>query len=228
MAARLAIPFLLFAALLPAAAKKTTATARGENEDLILTVTLYIDAQGVQSKLGADLGGHYIVADVKVEPKYSKEITIDRDDFVLRTDKDGERTKPFAPSQIAGRGALVIKQTQGSRSGGGIMMGDPMGYPPYGYPYPGPAGAPPVMMPGTAGAGTGGESDNGEATATVRHSAQDKDNPLLRVLEDKVLPEKKSDKPVAGLLYFGMEQQKMKDLELLYGGKETRITLRFK
>ena len=38
-----------------------------------------------------------------MEPKYTKEITIDRDDFILRTDKDGDRTKPMAPSQIAGR-----------------------------------------------------------------------------------------------------------------------------
>ena len=38
-----------------------------------------------------------------MEPKYTKEITIDRDDFMLRTDKDGDRTKPMAPSQVAGR-----------------------------------------------------------------------------------------------------------------------------
>ena len=33
---------------------------------------------------------------------------------------------------------------------------------------------------------------------------------------------------MSGLLYFGMEKQKMKDLELNYGGKQNRITLRFK
>ena len=41
-------------------------------------------------------------------------------------------------------------------------------------------------------------------------------------------PAMKSDKPVTGLLYIPMEKQKMKDLELTYGGKENRITLRFK
>ena len=64
--------------------------------------------------LGDDLGGHYIVAEVKVEPKYGKEITIDRDDFVLRTDKDGEKDQPFAASQIAGREALIVRETGGS------------------------------------------------------------------------------------------------------------------
>ena len=46
------------------------------------------------------------------------------------------------------------------------------------------------------------------------------DMTLAKVLDEKVLPEKKIDQPVSGLLYFPMEQQKMKDLELVYGGKE--------
>src|ERR1022692_2595655 len=79
---RLVALLLASALFLSGAAKKTTATARGENEDLILNVTIYIDSAAVNEALGADLGGHYIVAQVKVEPKYTKEITIDRDDFV--------------------------------------------------------------------------------------------------------------------------------------------------
>src|SRR5438477_13089697 len=97
MAARLFALFLGVALLLPAA-KKTVGTARGENQDLILNVTLYIDTAGIKELIGDELGGHYIVADVKVEPKYGKDITIDRDDFQLRTDKDGEKTRPLAPS----------------------------------------------------------------------------------------------------------------------------------
>src|SRR5260370_39164685 len=99
--------------LVSGAAKKTTATGRGENEDVILNVTIYTDSAAVKEALGDDLAGHYIVAQVKVEPKYTKEITIDRDDFVLRTDKDGDRTKPMAPSQVAGNGALVLTPNDG-------------------------------------------------------------------------------------------------------------------
>ena len=76
--------FLASAILVSGAAKKTTASGRGENEDLILNVTIYTDSAAVKEALGDDLGGHYIVAQVKVEPKYTKEITIDRDDFLLR------------------------------------------------------------------------------------------------------------------------------------------------
>jgi hypothetical protein len=57
---------------------------------------------------------------------------------------------------------------------------------------------------------------------------RDKENPLEKILKDKALPEKATREPVSGLLYFGMSKQKMKNLELLYGGRENRISLRFK
>jgi hypothetical protein len=47
------------------------------------------------------------------------------------------------------------------------------------------------------------------------------------MLDEKILPEGKTAKPVTGLLYFPMEKQKLKDLELLYGPKEARVSLRF-
>ena len=113
-----------------AAKKQTVGSGRGENEDLILIVTLYIDPADVKELIGDDLDGHYIVAEVKVEPKYGKDITIDRDDFLLRTDKDGEKAKPFAASQIAGREALVVTQERRRKQTeapawrlGGIGMG---------------------------------------------------------------------------------------------------------
>ena len=54
------------------------------------------------------------------------------------------------------------------------------------------------------------------------------ENPLEKVLKDKILVEQKTDKPASGLLYYPMEKQKLKDLELRYGPQETRITVRFK
>ena len=218
--------FLLAAASLFGAAKKTVAEAKGENQDLALTVTLYIDPAGVKDLLGAELG-HFIVASVKVEPKSGREILMDRDDFLLRTDLDGEKTKPMAPSQIAGRGALIVTHTQakspritGGMGGGGY----PGGYPPGGYPPGGyPGNGPPVMS-----GGSGGEGDTGDTKVTVRNPALDKENPLEQTLKTKELPQVKTGQPVSGLLYFAMEKQKMKDLELIYGARENRISLRFK
>jgi hypothetical protein len=212
MVPRLLAIFVGSALLVSGAAKKTTATARGENDDVILNVTIYIDSAAVKEALGDDLGGHYIVAQVKVEPKYTKEITIDRDDFILRTDKDGDRTKPMAPSQIAGRGSLVLTGTQGPGGLGaersrGWSMGGPIGM-------------------GGGGIGAGGGADTSGVKATMENS--DKENPLKKMLDAKVLPEKKIEEPVTGFLFFPMENQKIKDLEMLYGGKENRVRIRFK
>lgn len=221
---RRTILFLLLAsACLNAGSKKPIppASARGENQDIMLDVTLYVDPDSIKQLIGSDLEGHYIVAQVKVEPKYGKEIAIDRDDFTLKTDKDGEHTKPFAPTQIAGRGSLVVRQVaggggvQGENGGPMIGMGGPMGGP-FGY-------------PGSGGAiGNGGSGDVGSAEAKADNGTGQKENPILKVLRDKALPEKKSEAAVSGLLYFPMEKQKMKDLQIWYGAKNDRITLHFK
>jgi len=214
MANRILIFFFAAAALASPAAKKTTATAKGENQDLILTVTLYLEQTDIKELLGADLGPNYIIVDAKIEPKYGKEIAVDRDDFQLRTDKDGEKAKPFAASQIAGSGALVITQkssSEGVQSPGWTGMGGP------------------VILGGggrSAGAGRGSEVDASGAKPTVQ--TDEKENPLKKLLESRILPEKKTATPISGLLYFVMGKQKMKDLELTYGGRENRISLRFK
>ena len=212
MVPRLFALFLASTLLVSGAAKKTTATGRGENEDVILNVTIYIDSAAVKEALGDDLAGHYIVAQVKVEPKYTKEITIDRDDFMLRTDKDGDRTKPMAPSQVAGNGGLVLTRTDGP-SGEGAERS-------HGWSIGG-------MGMGGGGVGAGaGPQNTGVKASTEKANA--KDSPLKQMLDAKVLPEKKIEEPVTGFLFFPMENQKMKDLELVYGGKENRIRIRFK
>jgi hypothetical protein len=207
MAVRLLVLGVLASLLMGSPAKKTVGTARGENEDLVLEATIYVDAADVKEVLGDDLGGHYIVAEVKVEPKYGKEIVIDRDDFVLRTDKDGERTKPFVGSQIAGREALIVTRTEDKSN----------------------QHHPAISIGGIGGgAGSGSGSDNGAATSKIQNAATVKENPLQKALDDKILVEGKTIRPLSGLLYFPMEKQKMKELELYYGGKENRISLRFK
>src|SRR5438067_1350961 len=119
---------LLLAAVLLTGAKKPPASARGENEDLILEATIYLDPAEIKDLVGSDLGGHYIVAAVKVEPKYTKDIALDRDDFELRTDKDGEKAKPWSASQVAGTGGLVLRETrpESVASPGWSGIGGPM------------------------------------------------------------------------------------------------------
>lgn len=195
--------------LLTAADKKIPSTTRGENQDLVLDVSLYDDPVLVKDLIGTDLGGHYILAEVKIDPKYGKDIIIDRDDFQLRTNKDGEHTTPFAPSQIVASDALVVAQSKGpSAASPGMVIAGPL-----------------VIRGGLGGAAAPAEGSDAKAAAD---GGQKKEDPLKKLLEEKVLPEKKTDRAVSGLLFFPMEKQKRKDLELLYGGRENRITLRFK
>jgi hypothetical protein len=213
MRARVLTVGLMSAALLCAADKKVPLRST-ENDVVEITATALADREAVRQALGSDLGGHYIVVNVRMVPKEGRKVTINRDDFLLRTDKDGERTTPFAPSQIAGKGALVV--TTGASSGGTVMAGAPGGYgPPYG-----PLGGGGIM---------GGGSEAGTEThATMKSGSKDKADPILDVLKEKVLPEKETETAVSGLLYFPMEKQKLKDLELIYTTPEGKLSLRFK
>jgi hypothetical protein len=215
MAVRILALLLVPALLLPAASKNSIASGRGENEDLVLTATLHIDPADIKEMIGDDLGGHYIVAVVKIEPKYGKDIVLDRDDFTLRTDKDGEKATPYSGSQIAGSGALIISQEARSE----------------GIASPGWTGVKvPVVKNG--GASKPKTADGEKSDKAEKQSPEEKpaaaENPLKKTLDAKILPEGKTTEPVSGLLYFPLEKQKMKDLELVYGGRENRIRVRFK
>jgi hypothetical protein len=216
MAVRFLAVVLGLSFLLIAAKKESPGMARGENEDLILNVTLYDNPADVKELLGTDLEGHYIVADVRVEPKYGKDIIIDHNDFVLQTFKDGEKSTPFEPNQVAGKDAITLTHapSKGAASPGMVMAG------------------PIVLHGGALGGGKDqagkDQAGDGAGKVTEPSGAPDTDNPLKKLLAEKILPEKKTDQPAAGLLYFPMEKQKRKDLELKYGGRENRITLVFK
>jgi hypothetical protein len=170
-----------------------------ENDLLEITATPIADREAVQQALGSDLGGHYVLMEVHLAPKEGQKLAIHLDDFLLRTDKDGERTAPFVPSQIAGRGALVVTQ-EGGASPNHITLG-------------------PIMT---------GTSSVPQSHSTMHSGTSDKPNPLLEVLKTKILPEKETEAPVSGLLYFPMEKQKIKDLELIYTTPLGKLSLRFK
>ncbi len=170
----------------------------GENDVLEITATAIADPESVKEVLGSDLGGHYILMDVRLVPKEGRKLAVRLDDFVLKTDKDGEKTGPFVPSQIAGKGSIVVTQEGGGRGGFGVG---------------------PMSM---------GTADISQAHTTVKSGANEKPNPILDVLKEKILPEKETEAPVSGLLYFPMEKQKLKDLELIYTTTDGKLRLRFK
>jgi hypothetical protein len=206
MSLRLMFFFGLLAFFAFGAAKKT-GTATGENDDLIVTATLYTDPADIKDMVGSDLAGHYFIAAVKVQPKYGKTVTVTRDDFQLHCFDGNDTARPFVASQIAGQSTLVV---------GKVTEDD------------GKHKNRPRLTVGGMGGLTGPTTEYDNAPAKVKDEHDAGKPTLEKTLNEKILPEGKTEQPVSGLLYFAMEKHKLKDMELVYGAKETRIAIRFK
>src|SRR5690242_10214883 len=107
---------LLFALTVLAAAgskenpKLLTASGGAENDHVELQATVVLDKDQIHSLVGADLPSGIAVVQIKAIPKGEGSLSIGRDDFTLVSHKDGQRSGPYAPSEIAGHDALVVSQ----------------------------------------------------------------------------------------------------------------------
>jgi len=212
-----AVLFLLCVPLAFGSADKKLPLEQSSNE-LIEIQASVLDKEQVRHELGTDLEG-IVVVRMKVRPLSEKAFKIDRDDIFLLQTYDGQRSTPYAPSQIAGNSTLVVG-SQGTR---GSMTGGRNG------PAWGGIGGRPSQLPGNSG-GMGSTTVNTtEATATVKNGDKREESPLLKALKEKVLPEKEVTDPVEGLLYFQVEGKwKVKDLELYYKTPGGKLALRFR
>jgi hypothetical protein len=213
MSFRTWLPCLIFLTALGAAEKKLP-IEQTSNDVLEISATPIIDKDQIQQELGSDLGGDIVVVRVQLRPVSNKPVKVSLDDFLLVSTKDGQRSQPFAPSQIAGDTALVLTP-QGAKNGGiGSNKGPKWG---------GMAG--PLGLGG--GMGNSGSTSTKDTKVETVHSNEP--NPLLAVLKDKVLQEKEITEPISGLLYFQMIGKfKPKDLELHYKGPAGQMALRFR
>jgi hypothetical protein len=194
-----------------------------EDEHLVLTASALIDKEAVSKVLGQDPGMDLVVVDVKLAPRADTKLVVSLDDFTLISRKDGQRSQPLAPSQIAGRGALVV--AEGGR-GGGIGIMNPGRGPIWGG-VPGTGG-----RPRRAGGDDDGVVASGPASenqsAVKNEGDQGKANPLLDALKERSLPQRETSDTLSGLLYFFLEgKHKLKDLELMYKSPAGRMMLDF-
>lgn len=206
---------LLFCGVLLAAEKKLTGPVRGGNDVLDITATVLVDKDAVTQALGRDPGLPLIVVNIKVVPKGDSMVQIWRDDFTLLLSRDGQKSQPLEPGQIAGRGGMVVS-SQGVAGSGGAMGNGPT----FGIPGIGRMG----------GGGVGNAPTTTETKTTIQTNTGEADNPLLQVLKDKVLPEKETNDPQSGLLYFLLDGKppKAKDLTLIYKFPGGKVILDFK
>jgi hypothetical protein len=202
---------------------------QGGDAKLQIAAKAYLDRASTRDLVGADPGRGFIIVEVTVTPHADEKLLLDLDDFLLRSDKDGQHSRPMSASQVAGSGTLVVKSVGGIQ-GRGMTDRNQV---PYGYPgsypgtYPGGGGLP-RTIPGsgspTAGSAT---TDSSEASAVIKEGDA-KPNPLLEALKKKQLLDGEYDHPVSGLLYFEIEGPvKPKQLELVYRKAPPRISIRF-
>ncbi|MGA2215230.1 MAG: hypothetical protein ABSH31_18290 [Bryobacteraceae bacterium] len=205
--ARAILTFALLASSLFAAADKKLPIEETTNDLLTITATATLDRDQIKQELGYDLGPDIALVHVTLHTVSDKPIQVSHDDFLLISSKDGQRSQPYEPGQIAGADSLTVTESgakQATRKTG-LMIG-----------------------------GLGGGIGNGGSSAQnpdlkVQASHDDNPNPLLAVLTAKILPEKEITDTVSGLLYFQMVGKlKPKDLELHYKGPAGRLALRFK
>jgi hypothetical protein len=202
---RTILALTLLSSLLPGADKKLP-IEETSNDLLKITANAILDRDQIKQELGYDLGTDIIVLRVTLHTVSDKPVQVNHDDFLLISDKDGQRSEPFEPGQIAGADSLAVTPTGVKKTsrGPGLTIGGFGG-----------------------GIGTGSTTPNNDVKVEAKHD--DQANPVLAVLAEKILPEKELSDTVSGLLYFQIVGKvKPKDLELRYKGPAGRMALRFK
>lgn len=217
------IPFLALASILSAAKPEEPkiATARGATDRMEIIATVHANREAVKQMLNDDLNGYIMVVEILIKPRVEEGVKIDRDDFQLLTTDDGQKSKPFAPSQLLGTGGLVIKSQKGPSSGAMGQNNGPV--------WSGPVGSGrPMRLPGNGG-GIGTPTTQIETPTASENEKVEKENPMKKVLEGKELPAGEIKEPTKGLLYFPVDgKHKTKNIVLLYRGLGGRIDVEFK
>ena len=113
-----------------------------ELNDVEFRARLVRDVNEIQSRLGDDLDQEFILVELHVRPLYNSEVILRRDDFLLRSFRNNDRSYAQSPDRIAGEAVLVLNEGGG---GGGVFAGQNEtviggGFPGQGLPdIPGPA-----------------------------------------------------------------------------------------
>lgn len=217
---------VLMAATVPLAAQTQLPAGAAEDARARIEATLLLTRDQMKAALGADPGEGVVIVEVKYTPKKEGKYYLDHDQFLLRTDNDGQRASPMYPSQLAGSAVMVVS----SRGGTQGQVGTQQRRVPYGVPgIPG-SGGPPMTLPGQQPPVVGSATaDNSEAQASIE---DDKSTPeqktLLKLLHAKRLPEGEVEGEVSGLLYFTSEgKHKVKHFELVHRKAPPRLSVRF-
>lgn len=198
--------------------KVVSPTTTSANDKVEVTATLTLAEPEVAQKLGADPGKGVVLVEVRVSPKTDKGLRVSPDDFILLAHDDGQRSQPFEPEQLAGKGGLVLSQAPGTQGGLSRAPGAPIGQDP--------TTGRVQRMPGGNGMGN---SANSPGSLKTQPNDKDKGNAtLLSVMKAKQLPDTVATDEVSGYLLFPLDgKHKLKNMAVLYRGQGGRLDLDF-
>ena len=100
---------------LAGAAEKHAPMGHVEDDNVGIDATV-LTADEVKAAVESDFGGIYTVLEVKVSPKGSKPYDVRLDEFILRSESNGDHSGPMLAGQVAGTGALVVDRKMAPRS----------------------------------------------------------------------------------------------------------------
>ena len=177
------------------------------SNDVVNAAGTVLDLDQLRETFGSDFGNTFTVIEMTLTPRGDKPLDVHLDDFLLRSDQTGEHSGPLAPSQIAGQGALIVHQNGNQQNRKGGFSG----------------GLGPIMM---GGGGMGSAEPPPEVKTEIKNS--ERKDPMLEKLKLKILAEKSIGAPDTGLLFFPLEKEKPKSLELIYTTPSGKIRMKFK
>ena len=201
--------------------KKETPIGSAGDEYVELKADIYTALDEVHKVVEGDMPPGIVVVKVSIKPRGDDKLKLDLDQFQLLSYKDGQKSAPYTPAQIAGNTTMSLKRAESrSQSIGSVGNGPVWG---------GLGGTRVREMPGTGGGvGNSGQSDAPGVEAGKVEDSGAKESPLLKSLQAKQLKEGTILDWTSGLLYFPLEgKQKLKDLVLLYKSPAGRLVLAF-
>ena len=208
---------LLAAAYAPA----QTQWASARLQDVEFRVRLIQEPEQIQALLGNDLDKEFMLVELDIKALYGSKIRFDRNDFLLRSRADNEKSYAQSPSRIAGAGVFSLEQR---RTGGGGVFGQSND---------------PLIIGGAPGTGTNprrvdgpatgiGNASGGQSETLVKRTESEAPQTLQEALERRELPLAETDQDLHGYLYFQVDpDNKLKHIVFYYDGVHGEFQVQF-
>jgi hypothetical protein len=109
-------PLVLSAVLsMASAADKKPPQGQGETDMVAVSATV-VPVEKLEQEFGTAFHNSFTVIEVRLTPKGEKPVEVRSDDFILRSQSDGDHSGPLAAAQVVDGAALVVKQTFAPRT----------------------------------------------------------------------------------------------------------------